>query len=77
LTDDRTAAAVRAITTLVTGPPTFPAFDFAELVAVFTEGGPAIFGEGEAEGPDRAIRAADAAIADIRQQLSHRREETT
>jgi cell division GTPase FtsZ len=66
---DRIAAAVRAITTLVTGPPTLPGFDFAFLVDAFTGGGCAVFGEGEAEGPDRAIRAADAAIADIRRQL--------
>ena len=32
-------------------------------------GGRAVSGEGEAEGPDRAIRAAEAAIADIRPQL--------
>jgi cell division GTPase FtsZ len=55
--EDRSAAVVRAITTLVTGPPTLPGFDFADLVDAFTGGGRAVFGEGEAEGPDRAIRA--------------------
>lgn len=63
------AAVVRAITTLVTAPPTIVGFDFVFLLEAFTGGGRAVFGEGEAEGPDRAIRAADAAITDIRRQL--------
>jgi hypothetical protein len=55
-----------------TGPPNLIGFDFVLFLDAFTGGGRAVFGEGEAEGPDRAIRAAEAAIADIRQQLRSR-----
>jgi cell division protein FtsZ len=63
------AATIRAITSLVTGPPNLIGFDMADLRAAFKGGGRAVFGEGEAEGPDRAIRAADAALADLKRQL--------
>jgi hypothetical protein len=43
---DRTAAAIRAISTLVIGPPTLPAFDFADLVTAFDNGGRAVFSRG-------------------------------
>lgn len=33
------------------------------------DGGRAVFAQGEAEGPDRAIRAADAAIAELKRKL--------
>jgi cell division protein FtsZ len=56
----------------VTGPPNLIGFDFADLRAGLIEGGLAVFGQGEASGPDRAIRAAEAALADIRQQLRGR-----
>jgi cell division GTPase FtsZ len=50
---DAIAAAIRAITGLVTGPPNLVGFDFADLrVAMFEQG-----------------RAADAAIADLKRQL--------
>jgi cell division GTPase FtsZ len=67
--EDRSTAVIRAITFLVTYPPNLIGFDISDFRAVFIDGGRAVFGEGEAEGPDRAIRAADAAIADIRRQL--------
>jgi len=66
------AAAIRAITGLVTGPPNLIGFDFVFFRDAFIDGGRAVFGEGEAEGPDRAIRAADAAIADLKRQLRQR-----
>jgi cell division protein FtsZ len=72
---DRIAAVIRATTTLVTGPRTLPCFDFVDLGVFVKERGRAYFGEGEAEGPDRAIRAAEAAIDDIRRQLRQTQEE--
>lgn len=79
---DRITAILAAITGLVTGPPNLIGFDIADLRAALIEpapakagGGRAVFGQGEAEGPDHAIRAADAAIADIRRQLRGKNEE--
>ena len=66
--EDRTTAVIRAITSLVTGPPNLIGFDFADLRDAFMDGGRAVFGEGEAKGPDRAIRAADAALAETDRQ---------
>ena len=71
----RIAAVIRAITTLVTGPPTLPCFDFVDLGVFVKERGRAYFGEGEAEGPDRAISAAEAAIDDLKRQLRREQEE--
>ena len=72
---DAIAAVIRAMTSLVTEPPTLICFDFVDLGVFVKERGRAYFGEGEAEGPDRAIRAADAAIADLKRQLRQEREE--
>jgi hypothetical protein len=55
---DAIAAAIRAITGLVTGPPNLIGFDFADLrlalhraePAPAKAGGRAVFAEGEAEG---------------------------
>ena len=71
---DRITAILAAITGLVTGPPNLVGFDFADLRAGLINGGLAVFGQGEASGPDRAIRAADAALADIREQLRRGRD---
>jgi len=68
MTDD-IAAVIRAITELVTDPPNLIGFDFADLRTAFIGGGRAVFAQGEAEGPDRARRAADAALADLKRQL--------
>ena len=72
---DRITAILAAITGLVTGEPTIPCVDIVDLRHVLVDAGRAVFGQGEAEGPDRAIRAADAAIADIRRQLRQEAEE--
>ena len=66
---DDIAAMVRAITGLVTGPPNLIGFDFADLRVALFEQGCAVFAQGEAEGPDRARRAVDAAVADLKRQL--------
>jgi cell division protein FtsZ len=66
---DDIAAAIRAITGLVTGPPNIIGFDFADLRLALFEQGRAVFGEGEAEGPDRVRRAVDAAFADLNRHL--------
>jgi cell division protein FtsZ len=66
---DAIAATIRAITALVTGPPGLIGFDFADLRCALIEQGRAAFGQGEAEGPDRARRAVDAAFADLKRRL--------
>jgi hypothetical protein len=66
---DRITAIVAAITRLVTDPPNLIGIDIADFHAVFIDGGPALFGQGEASGPGRATRAAEAAMDDIRRQL--------
>lgn len=73
---DRLAAAIRAITELLTTePPSIPCVDIVDLRHVLFDAGRAVFGQGEASGPDRAIRAADAALDDIRRQLREMKEE--
>jgi cell division GTPase FtsZ len=74
---DRVTTILAAITELVTGEPTIPCVDIVDLRHVLVEAGRAVFGQGEAEGPDRAIRAADAALDDIRRQLNHAPETAT
>ena len=69
---DEIAAVIRATTSLVANEPNLVGFDFADLRMALKDGGPAVFGEGEAAGPagqDRAIRAAEAAIADLKRKL--------
>jgi cell division protein FtsZ len=66
---DRIAAIVKALSELVTQPPTLIGFDFADLRDALHDKGRAVFGQGEASGENRAIRAAELALADIRQQL--------
>ena len=55
-THDRIAAIIEAIIRLVTGPPDLIGFDFVFLRDAFIDEGRAVFGQGEAIGPDRAIR---------------------
>ena len=71
---DEIAAVIRATTSLVTGEPNLVGFDFADLRLALHRQSRAVFGEGEAAGPDRARRAADAAIADLKRKLSKRQE---
>ena len=66
---DELAAVIRATTTLVTNEPNLVGFDFADLSTALKDGGRAVFGQGEAAGPDRATRAAEAAIADLKRKL--------
>jgi cell division GTPase FtsZ len=66
---DGIADLVRAITGLVTGPPNLIGFDFADLRVALFEQGRAVFGQGEAEGPDCARRAVDAALDDLKRTL--------
>ena len=66
---DEIAAVIRATTSLVTNEPNLAGFDFADLREVFKDGGRAVFGEGEAAGPDRATCAAKAALADLKRKL--------
>jgi len=63
---DEIAALIQAITGLVTGLPNLIGFDFADLRVALRGQGRAAFGQGEAEGPDRARRAADAALAELK-----------
>jgi cell division GTPase FtsZ len=71
---DEIAAVIRATTSLVTNEPNLIGFDFADLREAFKNGGTAVFGQGEAAaGPDRATRAAEAAIADLKRKLSQSR----
>jgi hypothetical protein len=70
---DEIAAVIRATASLVTNEPNIVGFDFVFLRDAFKDGGRAIFGEGESAGPpgqDRAIRAAEAAIANLKRKLS-------
>jgi cell division GTPase FtsZ len=66
------AAVIRAVSGLVTGEPNLVGFDFADLRLALKDGGSAVFGQGEAAGPDRATRAAEAAIADLKRKLSQK-----
>jgi len=79
---DEIAAVIRAVSGLVTGEPNLVGFDFADLRLALHRsepappgggrekaGGRAVFGQGEAAGPDRARRAAEAAIADLKRKL--------
>jgi cell division GTPase FtsZ len=71
LSHDEIAAAIKAITGLVTGERLI-SFDFADLRMALKDGGLGVFGEGEAAGPagqDRAIRAVEAAFADLKRKL--------
>jgi cell division protein FtsZ len=74
---DEIAAVIRAMTTLVTGPPNLICFDFVDLGVFVKERGRAYYGQGEAEGPDRAVRAAEAAIDDLKRQLRQQEKTAT
>lgn len=62
LADDVLHAGVRSITDLITMPGLIN-LDFADIVSVMGKMGKAMMGTGEASGEQRALRAAEAAIA--------------
>lgn len=62
LADEVLHAGVRGVTDLITSPGLVN-LDFADIVTIMSEKGKAMMGTGEASGEDRAIRAAEAAIA--------------
>ena len=66
---DRMDAAIKAISGLVTHPPNLVGFDFADLRTALLNQGRAVFGEGEASGPDRAIKAVEAALGDLKRAI--------
>jgi cell division GTPase FtsZ len=68
-------AVIRAIADLLRDEHTIPCVDLVDLRHVLVDAGCAVSGQGEAEGPGRAIRAADAALADLRRQLREMKEE--
>jgi cell division GTPase FtsZ len=65
----RTCLAIRSITDLlmING---LICLDFADVSSVMRDGGTAVVGIGEAAGEGRAVRAAEAAILDVRRQLA-------
>ena len=72
---DRITAVIWAITALLIDEHTIPCVDLVDLRHVLVDAGCAVCGQGEAEGPGRAIRAADAALDDLRRQLREMKEE--
>jgi cell division protein FtsZ len=62
MADDVLHAGVRGITDLITSPGLVN-LDFADIQTIMQEKGKAMMGTGEASGEDRALRAAEAAIA--------------
>ena len=65
----RTCLAIRSITDLlmING---LICLDFADVSSVMRDGGTAVVGIGEAAGEGRAVRAAEAAIRDLKRQLA-------
>lgn len=64
---DRMTEVIRALVEIM-GSGRWPAVDFQDERAVLGEGGRGVVGTGEAEGPDRAMRAARRALADVARQ---------
>ena len=65
----RTCLAIRSITDLLMIEGLI-CLDFADVSSVMRDGGRAVVGIGEAAGEGRAIRAAEAAILDVKRQLA-------
>ena len=65
----RTCLAIRSITDLLTINGLI-CLDFADVSSVMRDGGTAVVGIGEAAGEGRAVRAAEAAIQDVKRQLA-------
>jgi cell division GTPase FtsZ len=65
----RTCLAIRSITDLLMIQGLI-CLDFADVSSVMRDGGTAVVGIGEAAGEGRAVRAAEAAILDLKRQLA-------
>jgi hypothetical protein len=63
---DRITAIIRSLTSHLAQQPAIPCLDIADIRTGLLNGGRAYFGKGEAEGPDRAVKAADAALRDLK-----------
>lgn len=74
MADDSALDAIRHAVAAFTGPlsaRSLPAVDLADHRTVFEAGGYALLGQGEASGEGRAIKAAEAALADLKRQLAN------
>lgn len=71
--DARAYAVIKVISDLMTKPQ-LVGVDFADLRWLLMQadggGGQAVCGHGTASGPDRAVKAAEAALADLNDQLA-------
>jgi cell division GTPase FtsZ len=65
----RTCLAIRSITDLLMIDGLI-CLDFADVGSIMRDGGTAVVGIGEAVGEGRAVRAAEAAILDVKRQLA-------
>ena len=68
-TQQRTCLTVRSITDLLMIQRLI-CLDFADVDSVMRDGGIAVVGVGKAAGEGRAVRAAEAAISDLKRQLA-------
>jgi cell division GTPase FtsZ len=72
--DARIHAAIKTVGDLMTRPEQLVGVDLADLRVLLGQadggGGQAVCGHGIASGPDRAVRAARAALADLDDQLA-------
>lgn len=60
---------VRSLTEHLAQQPALPGLDIADLRTALANGGRGYFGQAEASGPNRAIKAAEAAMADLRRNI--------
>ena len=62
-------AIIRSLTQHLAQQPALPGLDVADLRTGLADGGRGYFGQAEASGPGRAIRAAEGAIADLKRNI--------
>jgi cell division GTPase FtsZ len=65
-------AIIKSLTEPLAQQPAIPALDPADLREALKCGGPVGFGQAEASGSDRAIRAAEGALRDLKRNLKAR-----